>query len=184
MRLFTGIELPAEVKTRLTRLLDTLRPTARIKWSPVDNLHITTKFIGEWPDERLEELVAALRSLPPREKVHIAVRHLGWFPNPSAPRVFWAGLDAGPGLAELARETERGLEPLGVPVESRAYSPHLTLARIKDPVSLTALRSAVETLADPDFGEFLAERFFLYQSTLKPSGAEYLQIAEFPFQQP
>ncbi len=114
MRLFTGIELPAEIKTRLARLLDTLRPTARIKWSPVDNLHVTTKFIGEWPDERVDELVAALRSLPPREKVHIAVRNLGWFPNPRSPRVFWAGLEAGPGLAELARETERSLVRLGV----------------------------------------------------------------------
>lgn len=184
MRLFTGIELPSEIQTRLTRLLDTLRPTARIKWSPVGNLHITTKFIGEWPDEEVGKLVVALRLLPPREKLRIAVRRLGWFPNVNSPRVLWAGLDAGPGLAELARETERGLEALGVPVESRTYSPHLTLARIKDPVSLTALRSAVETLAGSDFGEFLAERFFLYQSTLKPSGAEYLQIAEFPFQQP
>ena len=184
MRLFTGIELPAEIKHQLTRLLDTLRPTARIKWSPVGNLHVTTKFIGEWPDERVDELVAALRSLPPRAAVHIAVRNLGWFPNSSSPRVFWAGLDAGPALAELARETERSLERLGVPVESRAYSPHLTLARIKEPVSLTALRGAVETLAGSDFGQFLADRFFLYQSTLKQTGSEYLQIAEFPFQQP
>jgi RNA 2',3'-cyclic 3'-phosphodiesterase len=184
MRLFTGIELPVEIKSRLRRLLDTLRPTARIKWSPVGNLHVTTKFIGEWPDERVDELVAALHALAPRAAVHIAVRNLGWFPNPSSPRVFWAGLDAGPGLAELARETERSLEPLGVAVEGRAYSPHLTLARIKEPVSLTALRDAVETLAGPDFGQFLADRFFLYQSTLNPNGAEYLQIAEFPFQQP
>jgi 2'-5' RNA ligase len=184
MRLFTGIELPAEIKSRLRRLLDTLRPTARIKWSPVGNLHVTTKFIGEWPDERVDELVAALHSLPPRAAVLIDVRHLGWFPNPSSPRVFWAGLNAGPGLAELARETERRLERLGVPVESRAYSPHLTLARIKEPVSLTALRDAVERLAAPDFGQFVADRFYLYQSTLKSTGSEYLQIAEFPFQKP
>jgi RNA 2',3'-cyclic 3'-phosphodiesterase len=184
MRLFTGIELPAEIKTRLTRLLDTLRPTARIKWSPVGNLHVTTKFIGEWPDERLDELVAALRLLPPREAVHIAVRNLGWFPNPSSPRVFWAGLNAKPGLAELARDTERSLERLGVPVEGRAYSPHLTLARIKEPVSLAALRAAVETLPSPDFGQFLADRFYLYQSTLKQTGSEYLQLAEFLFQKP
>lgn len=184
MRLFTGIELPAEIKTRLTRLLDALRPTARIKWSAVGNLHVTTKFIGEWPDERLDELVAALLSLPSRELIHIAVRNLGWFPNPNSPRVFWAGVNAGPGLAELARETERNLERLGVPVEGRPFSPHLTLARIKDPVSLAPLRSAVETLANPDFGQFTADRFFLYRSTLKPTGSEYQKIAEFPFEKP
>jgi RNA 2',3'-cyclic 3'-phosphodiesterase len=184
MRLFTGIELPAEIKTRLTRLLDTLRPAARIKWNPVGNLHITTKFIGEWPDERVDELVAALHSLPSRPKVHIAVRNLGWFPNPSSPKVFWAGVNAGPGLAELARETERVLERLGVPVEGRPFSPHLTLARIKAPVSLTALRTAVETSANPDFGQFMADRFFLYRSTLKPTGSEYCKIAEFLFEKP
>jgi RNA 2',3'-cyclic 3'-phosphodiesterase len=184
MRLFTGIELPAEIKTRLTRLLDTLRPTARIKWSQVGNLHVTTKFIGEWPDERVEELVAALHALPSRTKLHIAVHNLGWFPNPQFPRVFWAGVNAGPGLAELARDTERSLERLGVPVEGRPFSPHLTLARIKDPVSLTALRATVETFANPDFGQFMADRFFLYQSTLKPTGSEYRTIAEFLFQKP
>lgn len=184
MRLFTGIELPAEVKTRLTRLLDTLRPTARIKWSPVENLHITTKFIGEWPDERVDELVSALSALPPRPKLHIAVRNLGWFPNPSHPRVFWAGVNAGPGLEELARETERSLGRLGVPVEGRPFSPHLTLARIKDPVPLTVLRNAVDALVNPDFGQFLAAGFFLYQSILKPGGSEYRVIAEFPLERP
>lgn len=184
MRLFTGIELPSETKTRLTRLLDTLRPAARIKWSPVENLHITTKFIGEWPDERVEELTTALHALPSRPKLHIAVRNLGWFPNPSSPRVFWAGVNAGPGLAELARDTERSLERLGVPVEGRPFSPHLTLARIKEPVSLTALRAALAEFANPDFGQFMADRFFLYRSTLKPGGSEYCKIAEFLFQKP
>ena len=62
MRLFTGLDLPAEVVGNLEELLQQLRPTARIQWSPPANLHITTKFIGEWPEERLEELKAALRA--------------------------------------------------------------------------------------------------------------------------
>jgi len=184
MRLFTGIELPTEIKSRLTRLLETLRPTARIKWSPAENLHVTTKFIGEWPDERVEELIASLGTLASRERIHIAVRNLGWFPNPNSPRVFWAGVNAGPGLAELARDTERNLERLGVPVEGRPYSPHLTLARVKDSGSLAALRGAVGALPSSDFGQFMADRFYLYRSTLKPTGSEYQKIAEFPLQKP
>ena len=64
MRLFTGIDLPVEVRENLGVLLGRLRPTARLKWSPVANFHVTTKFIGEWPQSGLRELISALGSLP------------------------------------------------------------------------------------------------------------------------
>ena len=67
MRLFTGIEISPDVMTNLQGLLERLRPTAEINWSPPQNLHITTKFIGEWLEERLPELKAALDSLSARE---------------------------------------------------------------------------------------------------------------------
>ena len=62
MRLFTALDLPCEVTGKLEELLAKLRPTAPIHWTPPSNLHITTKFIGEWPEARLEEL---LRQCPP-----------------------------------------------------------------------------------------------------------------------
>src|SRR5437764_2020465 len=98
MRLFAGLELPDEVVANLERLLDRLRPTARLHWSPPANLHITTKFIGAWPPERLTELREALGGLPPHHPIEVLVRHLGFFPNPHSPRVFWCGIEA-PGLA-------------------------------------------------------------------------------------
>ena len=61
MRLFTGIDLPDDVREKLERLLMHLRPCAHLKWSPVYNLHVTLKFIGEWPEEKLPQLEAALR---------------------------------------------------------------------------------------------------------------------------
>ena len=180
MRLFTGIELSREVVVNLEKLLQRLKPAARIKWSAVGNLHITTKFIGEWSDGRLEELAGALRELPSYDPITIAVRGLGWFPNPHSPRVFWAAVHAPAALAELARETERRLAQLGVEEEKRPFSPHLTLARIKEPVPLAGLRQAVAALDDTEFGEFTADRFFLYRSVLRPEGSEYTKLAEFP----
>ena len=56
MRLFTGIDLAAEVVARLEEVVARLKPTAPIRWSPPANLHITSKFIGEWPENRLEEM--------------------------------------------------------------------------------------------------------------------------------
>ena len=181
MRLFAGIDLPPDVIWNLSRLVDALRPKAKIKWSPPENLHITTKFIGEWPEERTEELTGALMNLPAREPIEIAVRGLGWFPNPHAPRVFWAAVKAGAELAALARETEDTLARLGVVREPRGFSPHLTLARIKDPVPLAMLRQSVAALDSDEFGAFTADRFYLYRSEREPGGSVYTKLAEYPF---
>src|SRR5712691_11630930 len=117
MRLFTGIDLSADVIANLEDLLQRLKPSAQINWSPPKNLHITTKFIGEWPEDRLAELSSALATLPSHAPIPIAVEKLGFFPNPHSPRVFWAGIQASDGLAALARETENALATLGITKE-------------------------------------------------------------------
>src|SRR5579884_1291629 len=119
MRLFTAIDLPPDILLRLERLLSALRPEALIKWSPLDNLHITTKFIGEWPEARLHDLHEALGTVPNREPFDVEIRDLGWFPNERSPRVLWAGVHGGESLAKLATETETRLEALGIKKEDR-----------------------------------------------------------------
>jgi 2'-5' RNA ligase len=181
MRLFAAIDLSSEVLSNLERLIGQLRPNARIGWSRPENLHITTKFIGEWPEDRLEEVNATLRNLVSREAIPIEIRGLGWFPNPHSPRVLWAAVHAPQSLADLARETDKAVSRLGVPAEKRAYSPHLTLARIKEPVPLAPLRQAIAALRSAEFGAFTADRFYLYQSKLKPTGSVYTRLSEFVF---
>ncbi len=183
MRLFTGIDLPETVLVSLERLLFDLRPTVRLNWSPVRNLHITTKFIGEWPQARLPELTAALEPLAARPAPEIAVARVGFFPNPHRPRVFFAGVKGGEPLNALAADTNRALAGLGIQPESRAYAPHLTLARIKVPdAPLQALREKIAALPSQDFGSFRPESFFLYLSELGPAGSVYSKLAEFPFE--
>jgi 2'-5' RNA ligase len=179
MRLFAGLDLPAEVVGNLERLLDELRPAAKIAWSPPANLHITTKFIGEWPESRLPELMTALEGIPSRAAVAVGIRRLGFFPNPHSPRVFWCGVEA-PGLEALAADTDRAASALGIEPEKRAFSPHLTLARIKDPVPLQPLREKIAALPSLDFGEFAVNSFFLYLSKLSPKGSVYTKLREFP----
>jgi 2'-5' RNA ligase len=181
MRLFVAIDLPPDVIANLESLLARLKPAARISWSPIENLHITTKFIGEWPEGRTAELTATLRTLPARPAIPIAIEKLGFFPNPHAPRVFWAGVHAGEPLAQLARETEDALAALGIAKEQRPYSPHLTLARIKTPGKQHALLQAVAALPSLDFGIFTADRFFLYRNQTAPSGSVYTKTSEFRF---
>jgi 2'-5' RNA ligase len=179
--LFTGLDLPPEVRGALDAVLDQLGPAVRIKWSPPANLHITIRFIGAWPEERLPDLRAALAGLPDRLPIPIHIRKLGFFPNPNSPRTFWAGVEAAPDLAALAGAIDRALEALGLKPEGRPFSPHLTLARIKGSAPLQNLRETIAALPSLDFGSFSADRFFLYQSRPGPAGSVYKKLAEFPF---
>ena len=178
MRLFTGLDLPVEVVAEIEKTVRQLKPAAKIQWSPPANLHVTTKFIGHWPEQRLEELKAALAGLPGRSPIQATIRGLGFYPNPRAPRVFWCGIEA-PGLADLAADTDTATGLLGIEREKRPYSPHLTLARIKAPSELTPLHDAVARLESLEFGSFQAASFFLYQSAPRPGGSVYTKLAEF-----
>ena len=180
MRLFTGIESPEDIKNRLEVLIEHLRPTAHLKWSQVYNLHITTKFIGEWPAERLDELKDALCGIPASGAIEVQIRGLGWFPNPHHPKVFWAGIKTGKELEQLAAATESATEKLGIARENRAFSPHLTLARIREVAPLAPLRQAVAKLESPDFGKFTATEFRLYLSEPGASGSVYTNLQSFP----
>lgn len=179
MRLFVGLDLPAEAIRNLERLLDELRPAAKINWSPPANLHITTKFIGEWPEERLPEMMASLDAVASRPPITVEIRRLGFFPNARSPRIFWCGVDA-PGLDKLAADTDRATSALGIESEKRAYSPHLTLARIKEPIDPGALRRKIDALPSLEFGRCEARSFFLYLSKPGPKGSVYTKLREFP----
>jgi 2'-5' RNA ligase len=105
---------------------------------------------------------------------------LGWFPNARAPKIFWVGVKADGGLAELARRTDETVARLGVPPEKRPFSPHLTLARIREQVPMARLQEAMVALPSEDFGEFTASRFHLFLSQPAASGSVYSKLAEFP----
>jgi len=181
MRLFAAIDIPADIQDALRCFVDRLRPVAKIGWSPIKNLHVTTKFIGEWPEPRLDEMKRALESVVVKGAIDITVKGLGWFPSPRRPRVFWAGIEAGEPLRALARATEEAVARLGIANDDRAYSPHLTLARIREAVPLDRLHQPLESFPAGcgfDFGSFRATQFFLYLS----AGGRYTQLATFPLE--
>jgi 2'-5' RNA ligase len=180
MRLFVALDLPYEMRRNLELLLRLLQPLARIQWSAPANLHLTTKFIGDFPEQRMEELKAALAAVPRPGELRIAIRGLGWFPDPDRPRVLVAGIEAPAGLAGLARDTELACAGLGIAREEKEFRPHLTLARIRRPEPLGALKAEISRLPSLDFGVFQAESFHLYRSQLQPGGSIYTKLASFP----
>ncbi|HEY3839428.1 MAG TPA: RNA 2',3'-cyclic phosphodiesterase [Bryobacteraceae bacterium] len=180
LRLFIGIALPSDINSSLDQLVKQLKPLAAIRWSPTANFHVTTKFIGAWPQERMEELKSTLASTAGSGAFAIAIRGLGFFPNAKRPRVFWAGVEGGEPLSRLASQTDQACARLGVEPEARAYSPHLTLARIDSPSRLGPLHVALSKLPSVEFGEFHVGVFHLYRSQAGRGGSVYTSLAEFP----
>lgn len=196
LRLFVGIAIAPAVLRNLARVLDQLRPLARLNWTPPENLHITLKFIGAWPEERLAGLRAALEHIPFGRTVEIAIAGFGWFPNPHYPHSFFAGVQSAPALAELAGRIDEVLLPLGIRKEARPFKPHLTLARIKDNQNVSPLRQQIAKMTDRfnfdpaqrparvaggavNFGKFDASEFHLYSSQTTPNGSIYTSLSAY-----
>ena len=177
LRLFTALDIPDDVKAALAALLDRLRPLAKLHWIPLEKLHITTKFIGEWPEARLEELKGALRSVRAPGPVEVSIRRLGWLPSPRSARVLYAGVEPGESLTTLAAATEHAAERAGVPAEARIYRPHVTLARTRERVPLDAVRTALSQIELAPIGHYFASSFALYLS----AKGTYTKLEEFPF---
>lgn len=181
MRLFVALDLPAEVRGALGAFIGRLAPLCRgARWVRPESLHVTLKFIGEASEENVGRIRDALGRIPAMAPVRMRFRGAGFFPDARRPRVFWAGIEAGPELAALAAAVEAALEPLGIPRERREFRPHLTLARLKSDGGLAALREELARAGDLEFGAATADAFYLYQSLLRPSGAEYVRQASFP----
>ena len=145
MRLFIAVDLLDEVRRELAGVIDRLRPAApHAKWVPPENLHLTLVFLGEVADDRLGEIELAVRAgIAGRDPVPTSLAATGAFPRAARARVLWAGMsDEAGGLAALAESCAASMQAIGFPREARAWKPHLTLARFRDPADISRMPSA------------------------------------------
>jgi len=188
VRLFVGLELDepvrmaaAAVAERLRRRSSTVAPDFKARWIPAANLHITVWFFGEVSDEAAARLIEQLRAPLRVPTFELAVCGCGAFPRSGAPRVLWIGTDEGtPSMvAAHAALTER-LAPLSYLPEARAYSPHVTMARVKEPGRQA--RAVRQALADEpaDCGRTVVGALALFRSRLSPHGAVYEPLLRVP----
>jgi 2'-5' RNA ligase len=187
VRLFVALEIPSAVRDNLAALINELQSADsasskhRARWVRPENLHVTLKFIGHVDVVKLDAIRAALSQVPSGSPVDVRFRSLGFFPVEKRPRVLWAGIEASPDLATLANDIDQQLEPLGIARETRAFTPHLTLARFDPPGISDKLRAAIPKNTVREFGAFRTNKFHLIESKLKPSGAEYTTLQSLRF---
>jgi 2'-5' RNA ligase len=144
-----------------------------------DNVHLTVKFLGGVDETRLADVTAALtRAARGASPFDLAVRGVGAFPSATRPRVLWAGVTEGAAaLAGLAADVDTALAALGFPREERAFSPHVTFGRMREPRRQPALASALAAAAALDFGRIHVTKLSLMRSDLSPRGARYSELA-------
>jgi|WetSurMetagenome_2_1015567.scaffolds.fasta_scaffold331278_1 RNA 2',3'-cyclic 3'-phosphodiesterase len=180
LRSFIAIPLSADVRRWLADARAALErglPSGAVRWTAIDGIHITLKFLGEIPAARVDAIRAVMdRAAAGRRAFTVAAEGLGCFPSLRRPRVIWAGVRAQPELDALQKQLEDGLAAAGFPREQRAFAPHLTLARVRDGAAenvLEAIGRSVGTAQIKSAAEMAADEFCLFRSVLKPGGPEY-----------
>ena len=177
IRLFVAIDIPTGIRQRLIAdkpEIDGLR------WQSEERLHLTLKFLGNVNIYMFSQLKQQLKTVPV-VPFGLQVSGAGVFRKPDGKGVLWAGVNHSDALSQLHREIEHLTTAMGVAPGSSfdVYTPHITLARWKSGVNLSAVNNWVVEHRSTDFGAFEAASFKLYSSRSSPSGAVYTPMAEY-----
>ncbi|MCI0620699.1 MAG: RNA 2',3'-cyclic phosphodiesterase [Acidobacteria bacterium] len=181
-RTFVCIELPASIRAQAEELQHRLSGlSAEVSWVRRSNLHLTLKFLGEISQPQVESACSAVEQAAAGvDAFFIRLSGAGCFPSSRNPRVLWIGLsEASP--APLFEAVDRELFRAGFPRETRSFSPHLTLGRIRSNRKATRL-GKVFSAAEFDTPPFLVSEVTVMKSELKSSGAVYTPIARLRLQ--
>lgn len=175
IRLFIAIDIPEAIRMEVAgmgRSIPNARPV------PVDQLHLTLKFIGEVEGTKFLDIQDALKEifLP---SFSLSLKGVGIFPPRGIPRVLWAGLEQAERTTALRNAIDRALAVLNIPRDKKRYTPHLTLARLRN----SPIHDLQHFLAGNAFfqsSEFPVENFHLYRSRLTSKGAQHTIERSYP----
>lgn len=152
-----------------------------MKWVEPENFHLTLKFLGEVPEERIPAVREVLEKVAGQHApLELELVGIGAFPNARSPRVLWAGVHEGrEALIRLAIHLNRGFAGLGFEPESRPFTGHVTLGRARRPEPTPGLDKEMLALQKSRLGRRAIEEFALVQSVLHPTGSVYTVLERF-----
>jgi 2'-5' RNA ligase len=175
-RLFTGIEMPPETGLRLSALRGGL-PGAR--WVEPENYHVTLRFIGDVDAGTAREVFSVLEECRYPGPIEIVLDRLEAFGG-SRPRAVFARVVPGAALVELQADHERLMRRIGLKPETRKFTPHVTLARLRGDASAGDVAHYIATQGRFERLVFTAERFALFSARESTGGGPYVVEAAYP----
>jgi 2'-5' RNA ligase len=186
-RLFVAIPVPEAVRGEIAvaqRELQPLAPRGVVRWTKPEQMHLTLKFLGAVPPDRVEDLKESVQKICAGcPALRLRAMGFGFFPNAHLPRVIWAGVGDEEGrLAELQKKIESAIRPFAMKPGAENFVGHLTLGRFKDirRREIEELLHHVQTIKDRVFGGWTAREIEIVRSELFPAGARHTLLAAFP----
>ncbi len=176
LRCFVGLDfhVPRSVRELVEQFANLDRT---VRATPVENLHVTLKFLGHVEAEEIRAVDGAVReAVAGVDPFDFDLVGAGAFPHVERPNVCWIGVERAEPIVQLAAAVEERMQPLGFPPERRAFSPHLTIARVKARPPERLFELLTEN-AERSFGTVKVDRVVLFESTLDKRGPTYSKIA-------
>lgn len=187
LRAFIAIELPQHLQEAIEKQTTRLRQvlgTDLIRWVPAQNMHLTLKFLGDIASTHVDFLKQLLtREATQHSQFDLQIGGLGSYPNSRRPRVLWVGLHAPANLTSLQKSIEAGTTRLGYEQEERAFSPHLTIGRVRQNISpseLPKIRAAMDNIQLGNIGTARVDSVHLIKSELQPNQSIYTKLFSAP----
>lgn len=180
IRLFIAWPIPAHAEQELARIIGLLKQEGgQVSWVKPQNLHLTARFLGDTDEKLIGRLCESIDRVAARSALaSLTFDALGAFPTTARPRVIWAGLTGNTGLLQATVDLiEREVCELGFAPERKAFHPHLTLGRVREPRGSAGLMSAVQRLR-PTPAPLSLDRLVLFRSTLTELGSIYESLHE------
>ena len=185
IRAFLAVDPSQEVLNEVVIIQDRFKKTVRgdIRWVRPEGIHLTLKFFGYVSEKDIANISEVVKNnIVNIKPFMLNIRRVGVFPSINRARVLWLGIDGDIDvLIKLQKSIDTELQKYGFEMENRPFSPHLTLARIKEPKGLIGLAKIMEKSEEYTAGSFTIDGLNLFKSTLTPKGAIYTKLENFPF---
>ena len=187
IRAFIAIDLPQPIQDSIEKQTARLQKTLGdqiIRWTSIQNMHLTLKFLGNIPASHVDFLKQMLtQTADSHSAFDLQIGGIGSFPNGKMPRILWLGVQPPAVLTSLQKNVEDGASRLGYEKEARAFSPHLTLGRVRQnihPDDLQKIRLALENFQLGKIDPARVDSVHLYQSDLNSEGSIYTKLFSVP----
>jgi 2'-5' RNA ligase len=180
LRLFVAIPMPEAVRNEITGVQQELQRLVShdaVRWMKPEQFHLTLRFLGDVPVERVAALQEAVNAVClGSSALRLRAQGVGFFPNARSPRVIWAGVNDGEGrLVDLQKKIEAAVQPFAEGPSSENFAGHVTVGRVKflKRLEIEKLAAHAQAVKDRLLGEWTANEIEIVQSRLSPAGAQH-----------